>query len=69
MDPRRVKEICEQQSLVDMQPRVGVRDRENEANFAETVIHGYTYALLHFDVVTESCTCPDWQQRSPHRRM
>jgi len=21
------------------------------------------------DVVTESCTCPDWQQRSPRRRM
>ena len=33
-----------------MQPRVGVRDRENVANFAETVIHGHTYALLHINI-------------------
>jgi len=33
-----------------MQPRVGVRDRENVANLAETVIHGHTYALLHFNI-------------------
>ncbi len=44
------KGICEQLSLVDMQPRVEVRDRENEADLARTLIHEYAHALLHFDV-------------------
>jgi hypothetical protein len=44
------KGICEQLSLVDMQPRVEVRDRENNADLARTLIHEYAHALLHFDV-------------------
>ena len=44
------KGICEQLSLVDMQPRVEVRDRENGADLARTLIHEYAHALLHFDV-------------------
>jgi len=42
--------ICEQLSLVDVQPLVGVRDRANEANLARTLIHEYAHTLLHFDV-------------------
>ena len=44
------KGICEQLSLVDMQPRVEVRDRENNADLARTLIHEYAHALLHFDI-------------------
>jgi hypothetical protein len=48
------KGICEQLSLVDMQPRVEIRDRdrdrENDADLARTLIHEYAHALLHFDV-------------------
>jgi len=44
------KGICEQLSLYDMQPLVEVRDRENEADLARTLIHEYAHALLHFDV-------------------
>ena len=44
------KGICEQLSLVDVQPLVEVRDRENEVDLARTLIHEYTHALLHFDV-------------------
>ena len=44
------KGICEQLSLVDMQPRVEVRDQENNADLARTLIHEYAHALLHFDV-------------------
>ena len=44
------KEIREQLSLVDMQPWVEVRDRENEADLAGTLIHEYAHALLYFDV-------------------
>jgi hypothetical protein len=43
------KGICEQLSLVDMQPRVEVRDWENGADLARTLIHEYAHALLHFD--------------------
>jgi hypothetical protein len=32
------KDICEQLSLVDMQPRVEVRDRENGADLARTLV-------------------------------
>ena len=46
----KAKGICEQLSLVDMQPRVEVRDRENDADLARTLIHEYAHALLHFDV-------------------
>jgi hypothetical protein len=42
--------ICEQLSLVDMQPCVEVRDRENGADLARTLIHEYAHALLHFDI-------------------
>jgi hypothetical protein len=44
------KGIYERLSLVDMQPRVEVRDRENDADLARTLIHEYAHALLHFDV-------------------
>ncbi len=44
------KGICEQLSLVDMQPRVEVRDRENEADLPRTLIQEYAHALLHVDV-------------------
>ncbi|MUV58100.1 ArdC-like ssDNA-binding domain-containing protein [Halogeometricum sp. CBA1124] len=44
------KGICEQLSLVDLQPRVKVRDRENDADLARTLIHEYAHALLQFDV-------------------
>ncbi len=44
------KGICEQLSLVDVQPLVEVRDRKNEADLARTLIHEYAHALLHFDV-------------------
>src|SRR6056297_1770295 len=44
------KGICEQLSLVDVQPLVEVHDRENEADLARTLIHEYAHALLHFDV-------------------
>jgi hypothetical protein len=33
-----------------MQPRVDVRDRENDADLARMLIHEYAHALLHFDV-------------------
>ena len=42
--------ICEQLSLVDVQPLVEVRDRENDADLARTLIHEFAHALLHFDV-------------------
>jgi hypothetical protein len=44
------KGICEQVSLVDMQPLVEVRDRENRADLARTLVHEYAHALLHSDV-------------------
>ena len=44
------KGICEQGSHADLQPRVEVRDRENEADLARTLIHEYAHALLHFNV-------------------
>jgi hypothetical protein len=47
------KGICEQLSLVDVQPLVEVRDRANKADLARTLIHEYAHALLHFDVDDE----------------
>jgi len=44
------KGICERLSLVDMQPRVEVRNRENDADLARTLVHEYAHALLHFDI-------------------
>jgi uncharacterized protein (DUF952 family) len=44
------KGICEQLSLVDMQARVEVRNRENDADLARTLVHEYAHVLLHFDV-------------------
>ncbi len=44
------KGVCEQLSLIDMQPLVEVRDRANDADLAHTLIHEYAHALLHFDV-------------------
>ena len=42
------KGICEQLSLVDVQPLVEVRDRTNDADLARTLVHAH--ALLHFDI-------------------
>jgi hypothetical protein len=44
------KGICEQLSLVDVQPLVEVRDRENDADLARTLIHEFAHALLQFNV-------------------
>jgi hypothetical protein len=44
------KGICEQLSIVDVQPIVEVRDRDNDADLARTLIHEYAHAMLHFDV-------------------
>ncbi len=44
------KGICEQLSLADMQPRVEVRARENEADLVRTLMHEYAHTLLHFNV-------------------
>ena len=33
-----------------MRPRVEVKDRENHAALAGTLIHEYAHALLHFDI-------------------
>ncbi|RKD88638.1 M78 family metallopeptidase domain-containing protein [Halopiger aswanensis] len=46
--------VCKQRSLIDMQPRVEIRDRENNADLARTLIHEYAHALLHFDVDDET---------------
>ncbi|SDR16525.1 hypothetical protein SAMN05216278_3850 [Halopelagius longus] len=48
--PGEAKGICERLSLADAKPLVEVRDRENDADLARTVIHEYAHALLHFDV-------------------
>ncbi|EJN57282.1 ArdC-like ssDNA-binding domain-containing protein [Halogranum rubrum] len=42
--------ICQQLSLVDVQPLVEVKDRANEADLTRTLVHEYAHALLHFDV-------------------
>jgi hypothetical protein len=44
------KGICEQLSFVDVQPLVEVRDWENDADLARTLIHEFAHALLHFDI-------------------
>jgi len=36
------------------QPRVAVRDRENEADLAVTLVHEYAHALLHSGVDDEA---------------
>jgi hypothetical protein len=43
------KGVCKGQSPVDTHPRVEVRNRENDADLARTLIHEYAHALLHFD--------------------
>jgi len=62
------KGICEQLSLVDVQPLVEVRDRANEADLARTLIHEYAHALLHFDVDddTKGAASPNTRRRSHH---
>lgn len=45
-----VKGVCKQRSLMTMQPKVEVKDQENQADLASTLIHEYAHALLHFDV-------------------
>jgi len=44
------KGICEQLSLVDVQPLLEVRDRENEADLARTLNHEYAHSLLDFGI-------------------
>ncbi|WP_114579036.1 ArdC-like ssDNA-binding domain-containing protein [Saliphagus sp. LR7] len=42
--------VCTRRSVMTMHPRVEVKDRENRADLASTLIHEYAHALLHFDV-------------------
>lgn len=44
------KGICERLTAMDAQPVVEVRDRENDADLARTLIHEYAHALLHAGV-------------------
>ena len=45
--------VCKQLCIYEGQPRVEVRDRENQADVARTLIHEYAHALLHFNVDDE----------------
>ena len=47
------KGVCKQLCLYDGQPRVEVRDRENQADIARSLIHEYAHALMHYDVDDE----------------
>ncbi|WP_058365562.1 hypothetical protein [Haloparvum sedimenti] len=42
--------ICSQSGLGDTRPHIEVRDRENDADLARTLVHEYAHALLHADV-------------------
>jgi hypothetical protein len=48
------KGVCESRNLHDLQPRVEVKARTNQADLAVTLIHEYAHALLHFDVGDET---------------
>ncbi|SDY85667.1 hypothetical protein SAMN05216564_11216 [Halopenitus persicus] len=45
--------ICEHTGFGDTRAVVEVRDRENDADLAQTLIHEYAHALLHSDVDDE----------------
>ncbi|TYL37275.1 DUF955 domain-containing protein [Natronococcus pandeyae] len=44
------KGVCKQRCPMTMRPRVEVKDRDNQADLAGTLIHEYAHALLHFDI-------------------
>ena len=44
------KGVCTERSPHLLQPLVEVRDREDQADLAVTLIHEFAHALLHFDV-------------------
>ncbi|MFC6764583.1 ArdC-like ssDNA-binding domain-containing protein [Natrinema soli] len=44
------KGVCKQRCPMTMRPRVEVKDRNNQADLAGTLIHEYAHAILHFDV-------------------
>ncbi|MFC4987342.1 ArdC-like ssDNA-binding domain-containing protein [Saliphagus infecundisoli] len=44
------KGVCKRRSMMTMKPQVEVKDRENRADLASTLIHEYAHALIHFDV-------------------
>ncbi len=44
------KGVCKRRSVMTMRPRVEVKDRENRADLASTLIHEYAHTLLHFEV-------------------
>jgi len=44
------KGVCERLTPADVQPLVEVRDRENDADLARTLIHEYAHARLHIGV-------------------
>ncbi|WP_306061006.1 M78 family metallopeptidase domain-containing protein [Natronococcus wangiae] len=48
------KGVCKQRCPMTMRPRVEVKDRDNQADLAGTLIHEYAHALLHFDVDDET---------------
>ena len=63
MDAWWAKGICEKLSLVDMQPQVEVRNRENGADLARKLISENAHALLHFDVDADGETLGYVEQR------
>ncbi|WP_306061209.1 M78 family metallopeptidase domain-containing protein [Natronococcus wangiae] len=44
------KGVCKQRCPMTMRPRVEVKDRDNQADLAGTLIHEFAHALLHFDI-------------------
>ncbi|WP_114578782.1 ImmA/IrrE family metallo-endopeptidase [Saliphagus sp. LR7] len=47
------KGVCKRRSMMTMHPQVEVKDRENQADLASTLIHEYAHAILHFEVEEE----------------
>ncbi|SFS09833.1 protein of unknown function [Halomicrobium zhouii] len=44
-----VRGVCTQRSPMTLRPLVEVRDRDNEADLARTLIHEFAHAILHFE--------------------
>jgi hypothetical protein len=44
------KGVCKHRCPMTMRPCVEVKDRDNQADLAGTLIHEYAHALLHFDI-------------------
>jgi hypothetical protein len=48
------KGICKRRHSMSMQPVVEVKERQNDADLATTLIHEYAHARLHFDIEDET---------------